>query len=166
MPIRRNKPRQMPILNTSSLPDLIFTVLFFFMIVTHMRKVTVKVRYRVPQGTELGRLAKKSTLFSLYIGKPIGSKPTDGDAPTLIQLNDKLMSVSQVTDYLVAERSRMSPEEAQQLTVAIKADKDTKMKTITEVKQALRRAGVPHISYSAVKGRSREAASKERGSKR
>ena len=166
MPIRRNKPRQMPTLNTSSLPDLIFTVLFFFMIVTHMRKVTVKVRYRVPQGTELGRLAKKSTLFSLYIGKPIGSKPTDGDAPTLIQLNDKLMSVSQVTDYLVAERSRMSPEEAHQLTVAIKADKDTKMKTITEVKQALRRAGVPHSSESAVKGRSREAASKERGSKR
>ena len=31
--------RGMPELNTSSLPDLIFTMLFFFMIVTTMREV-------------------------------------------------------------------------------------------------------------------------------
>ena len=34
--------REMPALNTSSLPDLIFTLLFFFMIVTTMREVTLK----------------------------------------------------------------------------------------------------------------------------
>lgn len=45
--------REMPELNTSSLPDLIFTMLFFFMIVTTMREVTLKVQFRVPQATEL-----------------------------------------------------------------------------------------------------------------
>ena len=50
--IRRSK-REMPGLNTASLPDLIFTVLFFFMIVTHMRTDVMKVRYQTPQGTEL-----------------------------------------------------------------------------------------------------------------
>ena len=37
--------RGMPELNTSSLPDLIFTMLFFFMIVTTMREVTLKVQF-------------------------------------------------------------------------------------------------------------------------
>ena len=63
--------REIPGLNTSSLPDLIFTVLFFFMIVTHMRKVTLKVKYQVPQGTELTRLTKKTAVSYIYIGKPV-----------------------------------------------------------------------------------------------
>ena len=58
--------RQVPGLNTSSLPDLIFTVLFFFMIVTHMRKVTLKVKYQTPAGTELRNLTKKSTVSYIY----------------------------------------------------------------------------------------------------
>ena len=40
--------REMPALNTSSLPDLIFTLLFFFMIVTTMREVTLKVQFTLP----------------------------------------------------------------------------------------------------------------------
>ena len=51
MSMFERRHRDMPGLNTSSLPDLIFTVLFFFMIVNHMRKVTLKVKYQVPQGT-------------------------------------------------------------------------------------------------------------------
>ena len=52
--------RGMPTLNTSSLPDLIFTLLFFFMIVTTMREVSLKVEFKIPQGTELEKLEKKS----------------------------------------------------------------------------------------------------------
>ncbi len=63
--------RGMPELNTSSLPDLIFTMLFFFMIVTTMREVTLKVQFQVPQGTELEKLEKKSLVSFIYIGKPL-----------------------------------------------------------------------------------------------
>ena len=58
--------REMPALNTSSLPDLIFTLLFFFMIVTTMREVTLKVEFKVPQATELEKLEKKS-LVTIHI---------------------------------------------------------------------------------------------------
>ena len=60
----------MPALNTSSLPDLIFTLLFFFMIVTTMREVTLKVEFKVPQATELEKLEKKSLVTFIYVGKP------------------------------------------------------------------------------------------------
>ena len=63
----QQKKRKVPGLNTASLPDLIFTVLFFFMIVTHLRSVPVKVKYQTPQGTELKKLTKKSTTTYVFI---------------------------------------------------------------------------------------------------
>ena len=67
MSIYRRRKHDIPELNTASLPDLIFTILFFFMLVTHMRKTTVKVKYQVPQGTELTKLVKKSAISYIYI---------------------------------------------------------------------------------------------------
>jgi biopolymer transport protein ExbD len=43
----------------------------------------------------------------------------------------------------------MSPEDQQQMTVSIKADRSTKMGIISEVKQALRKSKALKISYSA-----------------
>ena len=58
-----------PSLNVASMPDLIFTVLFFFMIVTHMRSDEVKVRLQVPEGAEVQKLANKQAVANIYIGK-------------------------------------------------------------------------------------------------
>ena len=127
---------EVPGLNTASLPDLIFSVLFFFMIVTHMQKVAVKVQFRTPQGTELTRLTKKTAVTYIYIGKPEGNL-------------QKFGSLDEVVDYISAERERMSPEDQQQMTVSVKADRTTKMSIIDNVKQALRKAKAYRISYSA-----------------
>lgn len=146
---RRN--HEVPGLNTASLPDLIFTVLFFFMIVTHMREVQVKVKYQVPQGTELERLTKKSAVSYIYIGKPL--LPDDGkgtsNSKTAVQLNDKLADTNEIAAYIAAERARMSPEDLKKMTVSIRADRHTRMGVVTEVKQSLRKAGALKINYSA-----------------
>ena len=140
---------EVPGLNTASLPDLIFSVLFFFMIVTHMQKVAVKVQFRTPQGTELTRLTKKTAVTYIYIGKPEGNLQKTLGTATRIQLNDKFGSLDEVVDYISAERERMSPEDQQQMTVSVKADRTTKMSIIDNVKQALRKAKAYRISYSA-----------------
>ena len=102
---------EVPGLNTASLPDLIFSVLFFFMIVTHMQKVAVKVQFRTPQGTELTRLTKKTAVTYIYIGKPEGNLQKTLGTATRIQLNDKFGNLDEVVDYISAERERMSPED-------------------------------------------------------
>jgi len=140
---------EVPGLNTASLPDLIFSVLFFFMIVTHMQKVAVKVQFRTPQGTELTRLTKKTAVTYIYIGKPEGNLQKTLGTATRIQLNDKFGNLDDVVDYISAERERMSPEDQQQMTVSVKADRTTKMSIIDNVKQALRKAKAYRISYSA-----------------
>lgn len=145
--IIRPRHHDIPQLNTASLPDLIFTVLFFFMIVTHMRKEEIKVTYQVPQGKELKKLAKKSTVTFVYIGKPIDNP----SAPYSIQMNDRLVSADEVEELAIAERERMLPEDKARMTVSIKADRHADVGTISDVKQALRRAGTLNISYSARK---------------
>lgn len=150
MSIFRREHHEVPGLNTASLPDLIFTVLFFFMIVTHMRKVTLKVKYHVPAGTELTRLTKKSAVTYLYIGRPADRMGKQVGTETRIQVNDKYADLPAVTDYMAAERNNMEPEDAKNMTVSIKADRHVKMGMITDVKQALRRAGALKVNYSAV----------------
>ena len=153
MSMFRHHSHEMPGLNTASLPDLIFSVLFFFMIVTHMRKETLKVQYRVPQGTELTRLTKKSAVSYIHIGRPTNVRyPAkalifDGSC---IQLNDKYVTPREIIDYISAEKSSLSPEDQQLMTVSIKADKATKMSVINDVKQALRQAKALKINYSAI----------------
>ncbi|MGL5272817.1 MAG: ExbD/TolR family protein [Phocaeicola sp.] len=141
--------RGMPELNTSSLPDLIFTMLFFFMIVTTMREVTLKVQFQVPQGTELEKLEKKSLVTFVYVGKPMPEFQKKMGAESRIQLNDKFEDVSAVQDYITQERLNMKEEEQPFMTVSLKIDKDTKMGIVTEVKQALRQAYALKINYSA-----------------
>ena len=90
----------MPELNTSSLPDLIFTMLFFFMIVTTMREVTMKVQFRAPQATELEKLEKKSLVTFIYVGQPTLELQAKMGHETRIQLNDRFADVSEVQDYI------------------------------------------------------------------
>ena len=149
----RKKSHDVPELNTSSLPDLIFSVLFFFMIVTHMRQVTLKVECRMPEGKHLTRLTKKSAVSHIYIGKPTKDQQGKVGVGTQIQLNDKFATAPEVMDYISAEKKRMSPEDQKLMTVSIKADRETKMGVITDVKQALRQAKALKISYSAVENR-------------
>lgn len=151
MSLFRRKERQVPGLNTASLPDLIFTVLFFFMIVTHMRQTEMKVQYQVPQGTELEKLTRKSTVTYIYIGRPAPQYEEALGSATQIQLNDKLSSPADVANFVASERAHIAPEDQQKMTVSIKADRQTPMGIVTEVKQALRRAGALKINYSATK---------------
>jgi len=144
---RRRHRRQAPVLNTAALPDLIFTILFFFMLVTHMNKNMKRLKITVPQGQQLAQLAKKSAIAYIYVGPSATDKRPD--APIRIQLNDRLATVADIPDFVREARSGMAPEEASQLMVVIRADRNTPMQVITDIKQALRQAHVRRISYSA-----------------
>lgn len=134
------KRRSVPELNTASLPDLIFTVLFFFIIVTHMRQDDVRVKYRVPDGTQLQKLAGKQGVVHIYIGRTQQGK-------VCIQIADKIVDTNGLIDYVARIRESMSPETAERLVVAISADRNVDMQTVMDVKQALRRANALKVTF-------------------
>ncbi|NDW13401.1 biopolymer transporter ExbD [Bacteroides sp. 214] len=141
--------REMPQLNTSSLPDLIFTLLFFFMIVTTMREVTLKVQFTTPTATELEKLEKKSLVTFIYVGKPTKELQKVMGTESRIQLNDQFAEVSEIQDYIFQERASMTEEDASLMTVSLKIDQETKMGIVTDIKQALRQSYALKINYSA-----------------
>ena len=143
--------REMPELNTSSLPDLVFAFLFFIMMVTSMREVTLKVQFQLPQATELQKLEKKSLVTFIYVGKPTAELREKMGSESRLQLNDQIADVDAIGNYIAQEKSSMDEADAQLMTVSIKADRDTHMGIISDVKQALRDAYALKISYSARK---------------
>ena len=133
-------------LNMASLPDLIFTVLFFFMIVTHMRDVDLKVHYVVPQGTELQKLGHKGSIVHIYVGR---QQAADGTDDFYIQLNDQVATTADIKAFVEQERQRMTADDQARMTVSIKADRDVPMGMIADIKRALQQEYALKINYSA-----------------
>ena len=144
---KKKGSREMPEMNTSSLPDLIFTILFFFMIVTTMREVTLTVKFVVPAGPELEKLEKKSAVSFIYVGPPTDQLRAQFGSTTRIQLNDRYAEPSEVMDFIYQERQSMSDQTAQ--VVSIKADQKTQMGYITDIKEVLRRSWALKVNYSS-----------------
>jgi biopolymer transport protein ExbD len=138
-----------PSLNVASMPDLIFTVLFFFMIVTHMRSDEVKVRLEVPAGSEVKKLTGHPAIINIYIGRQGDRETGRQDNTWLVQLNGDLVSPSEIPARINAIRSKLSPENAERLTVSFRADRHAPMGLISDVKQALQQAYALKINYSA-----------------
>ena len=138
-----------PSLNVASMPDLIFTVLFFFMIVTHMRNDEVQVRLQVPEGNEVRKLANKSSVVNIYIGRQVNKETGRQGEDWLVQLNGDLVKPEELPARIEQIRATMSPELAEHLTVSLRADRHTPMGIIQDVKKALQQSYALRINYSA-----------------
>lgn len=141
-----------PAISTASLPDIVFMLLFFFMVTTVMREVTLLVENTKPNATEIKKLERKSLVTYIYVGQPkILLQSTFGTEPR-IQLNDAFASVNQIQEFVLSEREAINEAERPLMTVSIKADEKVKMGLITDIKQELRRAEALKINYSTRRG--------------
>lgn len=153
MKLYRGRNHEIPTLNTASLPDLIFSILFFFMLVVHMRKATVHVKYQVPMATELSRMYNNSSIQHIYIGRPINKLGKVESNKMVVQLNDNITTISEIKKYLIQLSAVLPPEQRKQLSVSIKADRHADMGMIMDLKQALREANVLNINFTATMSR-------------
>jgi len=137
-----------PEISTASLPDIIFMLLFFFMVSTVMRETTLKIKVIVPGATEVKKLEKKSLVSYIYIGEPKGTYTKMYGSEPRIQLNDAFATVDDIRDYITTEREKMDEKERPFMTTSLKVDEHTRMGIVTEVKQELRKASALKINYS------------------
>lgn len=138
-----------PEISTASLPDIIFMLLFFFMVVTVMRESDLKVKVTVPQATELEKLERKSLVSYLYVGKPLRKyQAIYGTAPRL-QLNNQLSTVEDIPNYMEAERADRAEEDKGLITASLRVDREITMGLVTDVKTELRKSGQLRINYSS-----------------
>ena len=148
---RRKNKGGMPAISTSSLPDIVFMLLFFFMVSTTMREVTINVKQTLPGATEVRKLEKKSLVSYVYIGQPRAAFQRLYGTEPRIQLNDAFSTPDDIFQFIASEREARSEQDVPFMTVSLKVDEDTRMGIVTDVKQALRKANALKINYSTRK---------------
>ncbi|MDG2193718.1 MAG: biopolymer transporter ExbD [Polaribacter sp.] len=144
------KKKGMPAVNTASLPDIVFMLLFFFMVTTTMRETSLKIQNpKLPNATEVKKLEHKSLVSTIYVGKAVDiEKEGTGDK---IQLNDKIANVDDIAAFIYNERDQVSEKEVPYMTTSIKADVECNVGTITDIKLKLRDVNALKLSLSARK---------------
>ncbi len=148
---KQKQGKATPEISTASLPDIIFILLFFFMVVTVMRELEIMVENKLPEATELTKLQKKSLVSYIYVGKPLKKyEPKMGTAPR-IQLNDQFKDVDDVPSFIESERAKMTELTKSKLIVALRVDQKVKMGIISDVKEKLRDVNALKINYSALR---------------
>jgi len=140
-----------PGISTASLPDIVFMLLFFFMVSTTMREVELKISVGIPSASEVTKIENKSLVSYIYIGKPLTAYQAKFGTEPRIQLNDKFSSLSDIVGFVDAKREAMNEADIPKMTVSLKADKNTKMGIVTDVKEELKRARALKINYAANK---------------
>ena len=145
----RKKKKGMPAVNTASLPDIVFMLLFFFMVTTTMRETDLRIENPVlPSATEIKKLEDKSLVSTIYVGKSTDTD-RDGVGYNKIQLNDKISTADQVPAFILGKRDKIAEKLVPFMTTSIKADRRSNVGTIIDIRLKLRDVNALKINYSS-----------------
>ena len=128
---RKNKTSKE--ISTSSLPDIIFMLLIFFMVTTVMREFE-GLDIILPRAETIEKLESKRHTVYIWATK-------EG----LISVNDKIINVNDLSNVMFLKLSR-DPK----LTVSLRSDEDSRMELISEIHIQLRKAQALKLSYSSL----------------
>ena len=146
---RKNRSKEAPGINTSSMPDIIFILLFFFMVATVLRDVSLKVLNRLPQATEIEDIEDKSLVKYIYVGKPVAAYRATRGTDDMIQLNDAFASLDDIGLFVTTERAKLREDKRSYMKISLKVDQESKLGIVTDIKQELRKADALLLNYTA-----------------
>lgn len=147
----KKKDGALPAINTAALPDIVFMLLFFFMVSTVMRENTLKIANILPVANQVEKLDKKNPISYIYMGKPSENYKKFG-TEARIQLNDDFADIKDIVPFINQERASLREELVDFLTVSLKVDKKSNMGIVGDVKQELRKANALKINYTTGTG--------------
>lgn len=149
---KKKKEGGTPAISTASLPDIVFMLLFFFMVATVMRDTDRKVKVVLPFADQVQKLEKKQLISNIFVGVPIERYQKKFGKEPHIQLNDKFATVNDIQAFILSERNARREELRPLMITSIKADKDVSMGIITDIKEKLREVNALKINYATKKG--------------
>jgi biopolymer transport protein ExbD len=134
---------------TAALPDIIFMLLFFFMVTTVLRESTIMVNQSIPKATQLRKLEQKKLVSYMYIGKP--TDPRRFGTEPKIQANDAFIEIDGIIQFIEEEKGKLAENEKDQITISIKVDDETKMGIVADIQEKMRDVNARKLMYAASK---------------
>jgi len=147
----KKKGNELPPVSTASLPDIVFMLLFFFMVVTVMRDTNLLVQQNLPKADQVEKLKKDRSVF-IFAGKPSDQYVEKYGDEARIQIGDKYTEVSNIGIALTEARGKLNPELQSKVVVALKVDDDTNTGIVTDIKEKLRELNMVRIIYITTPG--------------
>ncbi|REG89004.1 ExbD/TolR family protein [Winogradskyella sediminis] len=144
---RKKDKGDLPAISTASLPDIVFMLLFFFMVATVMRDSSLMIENQLPSADQVEKLKKDRTIF-IYAGKPSSQYKQFGEEPR-IQYNDAFITVEDVQSSINQGIVEMNEELQSKVVVGLKVDKNTNAGLVSDIKQELRKANALKVMYIA-----------------
>lgn len=143
---RKDGKKGVPGINSGSLPDIIFMLLFFFMVATRMKENSLQVEIIRPSAEMAEELEDKDKVDFVYIGFPV-NKEAEGTEPR-VQLDDQLISdVNAIINWKKSKsREGLTPFD---IPTSLKVHKNVNMLIVSDVKEKLRDVDAIKINYSA-----------------
>lgn len=149
---KKKKSGGLPPISTASLPDIVFMLLFFFMVATVMRTTSLKVQNQLPNADQVEKLEKKDLVMYIHVGKPSDEFAKKFGKEARIQLNDKFADVKDIKPFVAAERAARREELVPKLITSLKVDKDANMGIVGDIKKVLREENALKINYGSKQG--------------
>jgi hypothetical protein len=97
---------------------------------------------------------RKGLVANLYIGEP--TKVAQFGKEPKIQADDVFIDTKDIIRWVNEQKSKLDEIERDQLTVALKVDKDAKRGIISDVETELRKANARKLLYSALEDSERD----------
>ncbi|MCW8981969.1 MULTISPECIES: biopolymer transporter ExbD [Altibacter] len=151
----KKKSSEVPAVNTASLPDIVFMLLFFFMVVTVLRDNNLLVQNTLPKADQVEKLKKDRSIY-IYAGKPSQRYQDKYGTEGKIQIGDKYTDVGNIKFALTELRAKLRPELQDKVMVALKVDEDTNTGLVSDIKQELRELNMLKIIYITTPGNETE----------
>lgn len=147
----KKKSNELPPVNTAALPDIVFMLLFFFMVATVMRETNLLVEQNLPKADQVEKLKKDRSVF-IFAGKPSDQYKDKYGSEGRVQIGDKYTDISNIGMALNDARGKLIPELQNKVVVALKVDDDTNTGLVTDIKEELRKLNMVRIIYISTPG--------------
>jgi biopolymer transport protein ExbD len=148
---KKKKSGALPAISTASLPDIVFMLLFFFMVVTVLRDSNLLVKNQLPKADQVEKLKKDRAVY-IYAGKPSARYQDKFGTEGRVQIGDKYTSIENIGLALEEARRKLLPELQDKVYVALKVDGETNTGLVSDIKQVLRERNLLKIIYITTPG--------------
>lgn len=135
-------------ISTAALPDIIFILLFFFMVTTIMRKNDLMVITHLPEAEQVKKQDKDPLIVDIKIG-PAKDQQQLGKG-TLIQIENRLVRLEEIPKLVLLHKEAIPEYMQDQMIISLRVDENTDMGIIVDLQQKLRKINARKIIYKTI----------------
>ena len=140
----RKKTRAKAEISTASLPDIVFLLLFFFMVSATIKPMNDQVKLTTPKAQAMTKVNRKELIREIIIGKPINREVGDQE---VISVDNRVIKKEQLTQWVMEQKETLPENLKDQMIIVIKADEYVKMGLVDDVQEELKKANARKVVY-------------------